>query len=545
MKHLAASWAIPLFLLFPVDRGYAEPTFGAAVSNGMVTISGLSEASGLACSRNNDGVIWTHNDSGHPAQLFTVDTQGRALGVWTVPGATNVDWEDLSYGPGPVSNITYLFIGDIGDNNSVRTSMQIYQVPEPAVYLAWAAAPRTSAIKGVRGLTLTYPNGAHNAEALFVDPWTGDAYIAIKTKTTSKVYRATKAEMDATNVLTLTLVANIAFDVPNGADISPTGLEIVMRQEDYARLWSRTNGQSVADAISGPYTAIPVVGRPVEPNGEAIGFDDYGGGYFTLSDSSTEQPLYFFPRTSSDSPTPPRSLVPMAGSWKFLADGSNQGTAYTITAFNDSSWSTGNAQLGYGDGDEQTVVPFAGPVTNKNIATYFRKAFAVTNAAAISTLTLKMVCDDGALVWLNGTQILALNLATNAAFNAPATPMPVALRDTWQRFAVDPRLLHDGTNIVAAGVHVSTPAATSMSFDLQLCATEAPLITQIHTPLNQQAQITITGSGRSPTVVQTSPDLGNWATLGSVILTNRLGSFTDTQATNVGPRFYRAWRPIP
>src|SRR6267378_129416 len=113
-------------------QGNAAPTFGPALKNGEVNIAGLTEISGLATSRNNANVLWTHNDSGHPAVVYAIDTFGRLLGRYNVPG--NVDTEDIAIGPGPVTNVSYLYVGDIGDNNSTRSNLKIYQIPEPAVY---------------------------------------------------------------------------------------------------------------------------------------------------------------------------------------------------------------------------------------------------------------------------------------------------------------------------------------------------------------------------------------------------------------------------
>ncbi len=132
-------------------------------------------------------------------------------------------------------------------------------------------------------------------------------------------------------------------------------------------------------------------------------------------------------------------LVPMAATWKYLANGSDQGTAWRNPGFDDSSWSSGAAQLGYGDGDEQTLVNYGGNVNSKYITTYFRKTFVATNVNRIANMTLKLVVDDGANVYLNGVLIKNLNLNAGAAYNALASPMPTALRDTWQSYAVDPK----------------------------------------------------------------------------------------------------------
>jgi|SRR4051794_23717866 hypothetical protein len=81
------------------------PAFGSAVTNGIVNLSGLTEASAVAASRRNPEVLWTHNDSGHlGGQVFALDTQGRLLGTYSIPG--NIDNEDIAIGPGPITKLS-------------------------------------------------------------------------------------------------------------------------------------------------------------------------------------------------------------------------------------------------------------------------------------------------------------------------------------------------------------------------------------------------------------------------------------------------------
>src|SRR5262245_38343233 len=186
--------------------GAAE--FAGATTNGVIDIPGLSEDSGVTASRNNASVLWVHNDSGHPAVVFAIDTQGQLLGTYTLPG--NTDNEDIAIGPGPVPNVSYLYVGDIGDNAASRSSIKIYQIPEPAIYTRQLTNPVTAGMKGARTITLTYPDGAHNAEAMFVDSITGDLSILTK-ESTSRMYTAPKSQLDTNSSFTLTFVRTLAF----------------------------------------------------------------------------------------------------------------------------------------------------------------------------------------------------------------------------------------------------------------------------------------------------------------------------------------------
>ena len=65
------------------------------------------------------------------------------------------------------------------------------------------------------------------------------------------------------------------------------------------------------------------------------------------------------------------TLVPAGALWRHLDDGSDAGTTWREPLFDDSAWAEGPAQLGYGDGDEATVVQ-SGPKDAHFVTTYFR-----------------------------------------------------------------------------------------------------------------------------------------------------------------------------
>ena len=86
--------------------------------------------------------------------------------------------------------------------------------------------------------------------------------------------------------------------------------------------------------------------------------------------------------------------------WKYLDNGSNQGSDWFEIDFNDDDWSIGNAELGYGDGDEATVVDYGDDENNKYITTYFRHTFICNNPENIQILTVRLKRDDGAVILL-------------------------------------------------------------------------------------------------------------------------------------------------
>jgi hypothetical protein len=522
----------------------AAPTFAPGTNAGNVAIAALTECSGLVASRNNPDVLWAHNDSGDSARIFALDTQGRRLGTYNLTGASHTDYEDIGLGPGPLPNVSYLYVGDIGDNGESRSNIRVYQIPEPAVYARQYTNPPTVGVKGVRGITLNYPDDAHNAESLFVDPLTGDLFIVTKEATTSHVFTTTQAALNSGTNVILTLVRSLAFDIPSAADISPTGREIIIRQEEFARLWTRTNGQTISNALAATPVTLPVIGTPTEPNGEAVAFDANGNGYYTLSETSATQPLYYFARTSGDGNRLPQTLVPAGATWKYRDNGSNQGTAWREPAFDDSAWSGGIAQFGYGNGDEKTVVSYGGNANNKHVTTYFRKQFVVDNAPCLESLTLKMVMDDGAAVYLNGTNILNYKLAANAAYNTLATSVQATnVEDTWFSYPVNPALLHNGTNTLAVEIHQAALNDPDLSFDLQLVAMESTTPQFMSWSVGADTfQMRLCGPSTTNVIVQATTNFTAWTDLGSVTLTNGTATFVVPQMTDFPERFFRAVR---
>lgn len=169
------------------------------------------------------------------------------------------------------------------------------------------------------------------------------------------------------------------------------------------------------------------------------------------------------------------TLVPTGAVWKYLDNGSDQGTAWRATSFSDSTWASGPAQLGYGDGDEATTVGFGPSSTNRFITTYFRRAFSVTNASAFNALTLRLLRDDGAVVYLNGVEVWRSNMpAGTIGFTTPASvAIAGADESTFVQTTISPSLLVNGTNVLAVELHQSSSTSSDISFDLQLIGSDS------------------------------------------------------------------------
>lgn len=165
------------------------------------------------------------------------------------------------------------------------------------------------------------------------------------------------------------------------------------------------------------------------------------------------------------------SLIAVNAEWKYLDDGSDQGTAWRDPGFNDAAWASGNAQLGYGDGDEATVVSYGGNSNFKHITTYFRKTISVTNASSYTGLTLSLQRDDGAVVYLNGTEIVRSNMDPGTVTYTTTSSSGVPDENAFVQFSIDPALLVEGDNTIAVEIHQTSRTSSDISFALQLNGT--------------------------------------------------------------------------
>lgn len=171
----------------------------------------------------------------------------------------------------------------------------------------------------------------------------------------------------------------------------------------------------------------------------------------------------------------PLTLVSTGAVWKFLDDGSNQGTNWTSGNFNDTAWASGPAELGYGDGDEATVVSFGLVPDEKPITTYFRRSFTVAGAENFTNLIFNLKRDDGAVVHLNGVEAARFNMPSGTITHL--TPGTTAGDDGASFFpAVIPgtRLI-EGVNQIAVEIHNDSASGDDISFDLRLLGSLFPV----------------------------------------------------------------------
>ncbi len=177
----------------------------------------------------------------------------------------------------------------------------------------------------------------------------------------------------------------------------------------------------------------------------------------------------------------PTNVVPLGSSWRYLDNGSNQGTAWRLREFTDGAWATGAAQLGYGDSDETATVNFGPNGSQKYITTYFRHHFQIDDPDKYATLKLRILRDDGAGVFLNGQLVGYTNLNAGADFDDLAnSAIQDADEESFIEFTVDPADLVAGDNVIAVEIHQSSGNSSDLSFDLELVGTLQSAIATVH-----------------------------------------------------------------
>mmetsp|Transcript_61896 Transcript_61896/g.110004 ORF Transcript_61896/g.110004 Transcript_61896/m.110004 type:complete len:834 (-) Transcript_61896:509-3010(-) len=272
------------------------PITGPGQNLGSISTSQINECSGLAASRKNPGLYWSNNDSGDRQRLYGFDEAGQHKARLWVNGASANDWEDIAIGPGPQTEESYLYIGDFGDNYKQRGTIQIYRAVEPEVP---AGQDRNSDIyvEAVR-FDVTYPDGAHDCEAMFVDQGamarsqgtSGRVYILTKSNSNGYLYWVDLPSQSAS--LTFTKAGQVPVPgLITGADMNPSGSVVVMRTYGEMFMWRRSSSLSVEQSLVGQGGCS--VSEKGERQGEAVAFGHLGDHYITVSEGTYPTVWYF------------------------------------------------------------------------------------------------------------------------------------------------------------------------------------------------------------------------------------------------------------
>ena len=140
---------------------------------------------------------------------------------------------------------------------------------------------------------------------------------------------------------------------------------------------------------------------------------------------------------------------------------------WTQTSYDDSSWSRGTAPIGYGAADLGTTLKPGTPKT-RPLTTYARTTFTVADPTAIGGVNVAVTADDGAVVYVNGTEVVRQRMndgAVTAGTYASASVTTASARADRQLVFVPASQLVAGTNTLAVETHLNYRSSSSMTID--------------------------------------------------------------------------------
>lgn len=216
------------------SRASEPAAYSASETTGKIKSSDVKESSGIAASKCQSDVFWSHNDSGDEAFIFAFNSVGDSLGTWLIPNVENRDWEDIATWKDSAGRC-FIYIGEIGDNKLLWPEHAVIRVPEPLAARSEAPTTRSNAAQTLPANTVSYvyPDGDHDAEALMVHPQSADIFVVTKTESgPAHVYRL-KGDFGSSQVERAIKVAELSLpSVPNGmvtgGDIAPDGRRVVI-----------------------------------------------------------------------------------------------------------------------------------------------------------------------------------------------------------------------------------------------------------------------------------------------------------------------------
>lgn len=208
-----------------------------------------------------------------------------------------------------------------------------------------------------------------------------------------------------------------------------------------------------------------------------------GAGVYTLRLTATygaaqgsDDVTYTLQRPSTFTAT---NLVSKGSVWKYLDNGSDQGTGWIAPAFPDGAWQSGPAPLGYGDANgiwPATTNGYGPDPNNKYVTTYYRRSFTVPTPSLLTNIIVSVQRDDGVLVYLNDTPIFTNNMPNPPINYLTYAPAVIGGADETMFYsqAVPVSLLIAGTNVLAAEIHQANASSSDIIFDLELSAQLQP-----------------------------------------------------------------------
>jgi len=283
----------------------------------------MEEASGLAYSRKQQGILWTHNDHGDDPRVIALSEDGQRVAIVTLEGVENEDWEDIA--TTVIDGESMILVADTGNNDFDRDPLSIFRFKEPSLDLtndlksAFSAKNEDDSSEEedsdeyqfmgklgdlsiprdeIEDLQVRYPDFSYDCESLAVDQTTGDIFLFTKDRenSISNVYRYPYPQSEANNPFTLEHVATLPLYWITGGDISPDGNILALTNKQEAFSFTKPDGMSWTEFLMNiPEPCILQLEEEKQREAIAITMD----GYWTTSECKKNPPcpLWFYAHT--------------------------------------------------------------------------------------------------------------------------------------------------------------------------------------------------------------------------------------------------------
>lgn len=276
---------------------YEYNGFSRGVEKGILNNSEISEASGIAPSFLYSNMFWVTNDSGDQTRLFLINDNAEHKLTVILNEISAYDTEDLSMGPGPIPGENYIYIADVGDNATNRTSVKIYRIKEPITNLGEGPSEIVINKSDIDIIEYQYPDGSRDCEAVMVDPLTGDIFIVTKSDNPVNLY-ALPYPQSTSSVNSATFLGSLPYFIITAGDISYNGREILIKNYGAVYHWVKGIDETYEEVFN---RAPHQVSYIIERQGEAICFDP-DLNFYTVSEANNETtpptmpPLIYYER---------------------------------------------------------------------------------------------------------------------------------------------------------------------------------------------------------------------------------------------------------
>lgn len=173
------------------------------------------------------------------------------------------------------------------------------------------------------------------------------------------------------------------------------------------------------------------------------------------------------------------TILPAGSEWKYLDDGSDQGTIWREPAFDDQGWASGGTPAGYGGITGvtafRTSIDFGGINNDRHETTYFRRGIHIEDPSMLDYIEFGLHLDDGAVVYVNGSEVIRDGFNPDSVVTYDTLADSSGNEGVFDRYRISPSLFLPGENIIAVELHQRTRGSSDLVFDMEVLIKE-PLV---------------------------------------------------------------------